>query len=198
MFLWHRCRKSVAKNRSLPWVRSRVCSTDLYSSAVNNISLLPKRKGTYEGVILCFSIFRKCRECRTGRTENTYSFVRPRPRSLRRGEKERVWTEGVETRKKRRASLYNMQCKRLDSARADWSVRVTYSDFRAGCCTNLTFVLRLAEKLTSRKFPGPGGEVLYCNISTSEERRRSNSSALWVEMKNLKESSMWTLYLYFH
>ena len=39
-----------------------------------------------------------------------------------------------------RASLYNIQCKRLDSARADWSVMVTYSDFRAGCRSNFPFL----------------------------------------------------------
>ena len=68
--------------------------------------------------------------------------------------------EGVGGRneEERSASLYNLQCKRLDSARADWLVMVTYRDFRGGCCTNLPFVLRLAQKLTSRKFPGPEPE----------------------------------------
>ena len=66
---------------------------------------------------------------------------------------------GARNAEERRASLYNLQSKRLDSARADWSIMVTYSDFRAGCCTNLPFVLRLAENLTSRKFRGPGGEA---------------------------------------
>ena len=55
---------------------------------------------------------------------------------------------------------------------------VTYSDFRARCCTNLPFVLRLAEKLTSRKFPEPVvdyEDVLRNIVCTS---RWTNTSAL--------------------
>ena len=61
-----------------------------------------------------------------------------------------------EERRTRLRNVYNLQCKRLDSAGTDPSLMVTCSDFRAGCCTNLLFALRFAEKLTSRKFPGPG------------------------------------------
>ena len=75
----------------------------------------------------------------------------------------------------RGASSYNLQCKRLDSARADWSVMLTYSDFPAGCCTHFPFVPRLAEKLTRRKFPGPGPDspgitMLAREKSGGEER----------------------------
>ena len=84
----------------------------------------------------------------------SFAHPSPRPRTFRRGGKEWGWIEGVGTRKNG-GQVRTTYSVKGSTSRAHWAVMVTYSDFRAGCCTNFPSVLRLTEELTSRKFPGP-------------------------------------------
>lgn len=58
-----------------------------------------------------------------------------------RGLKEWGWPKGVGKRKNEEQVCATYNAKGSTGDGADWLVMVTYSDFSAGCCTSLNFVL---------------------------------------------------------